>query len=82
MKRIFWGFVVFDQSNCWLQRNPDGQTMLASTITPIPQSIAQGNDWLLEDGSRLSFGRLALCILLRFVLGCGDLVALSDTLVM
>jgi len=44
----------------WLQGNPDGQTLLASTITPIPQSITQGDDPLLEDESRVSFGRSLL----------------------
>ncbi|KAG0630720.1 hypothetical protein M758_1G199600 [Ceratodon purpureus] len=43
---------------CYCEGNPDGQTMLASTLNPIPQSIAQGDDRLLEDGSHPSFGSM------------------------
>jgi hypothetical protein len=51
---------VFGCWNYWLQGNPDGQTLLASTITPIPQSIAEGDDQFPEDENRLSFGRSSL----------------------
>ncbi|XP_024370992.1 golgin candidate 6 isoform X2 [Physcomitrium patens] len=43
---------------CYCEGNSDGQTMLASTITPLPQSIAQGNDRLVDDEIRPSFGSM------------------------
>lgn len=44
-------------SNCFLQGNPDGQTMLASTITPLPQSHGRGNNRVVENEKQMSFGR-------------------------
>ncbi|XP_024530596.1 golgin candidate 6 [Selaginella moellendorffii] len=40
---------------CFCEGNPDGQTMLASTITPLPQSSRKR-----EDGHHLSFGSMLI----------------------
>lgn len=40
-----------------LQGNPDGQTLLASTITPVPQSNLGSHSWAAGHSNQLSFGR-------------------------
>ncbi|KAH9312359.1 hypothetical protein KI387_027394, partial [Taxus chinensis] len=42
---------------CFCEGNPDGQTMLASTITPLPQSSLNGGK-MIEHDNRLSFGSI------------------------
>eukprot|EP00252_Welwitschia_mirabilis_P026477 TRINITY_DN8701_c0_g1_i1.p1 TRINITY_DN8701_c0_g1~~TRINITY_DN8701_c0_g1_i1.p1 ORF type:complete len:947 (-),score=232.58 TRINITY_DN8701_c0_g1_i1:187-3027(-) len=42
---------------CFCEGNPDGQMMLASTITPLPQSSFHGEHFT-EDSHRLTFGSL------------------------
>jgi hypothetical protein len=42
---------------CFCEGNPDGQTMLASTITPLPQSHGRGNNRVVENEKQMSFGR-------------------------
>ncbi|BBN13693.1 intracellular protein transport protein USO1 [Marchantia polymorpha subsp. ruderalis] len=42
---------------CFCEGNPEGQTMLASTITPLPHSSSRGN-WSSEDDRNISFGSM------------------------
>lgn len=42
---------------CFCEGNPDGQTMLASTITPLPQPNLQDGNFT-EDGNHISFGSM------------------------
>lgn len=45
----------FNMSNCLSsQKNPDGQTMLASTLIPQPQSMTHAS---VEEDVNMSFGR-------------------------
>jgi len=48
---------------CFCEGNPDGQTLLASTITPMPQSNLGSHSWAAGHSNQLSFGRSKLnCI--------------------
>ncbi|CAK9156315.1 unnamed protein product, partial [Ilex paraguariensis] len=40
--------------HCFCEKNSDGQTMLASTLIPQPQSMTHGP---LEENVKMSFGR-------------------------
>nr|ATG70663.1 golgin candidate 6 [Microbiota decussata] len=42
---------------CFCEGNPDGQMMLASTITPLPQSSLHVGK-IMEDANRVSFGSI------------------------
>ncbi|KAL3691527.1 hypothetical protein R1sor_005178 [Riccia sorocarpa] len=42
---------------CFCEGNPEGQTMLASTITPLPHSSSRGN-WSSDDDRSISFGSM------------------------
>lgn len=42
---------------CFCEGNPDGQTMLASTITPLPQSSFHGGKFI-DGGNHMSFGSM------------------------
>lgn len=44
---------------CFCEGNPDGQFVLASTITPVPESSSSGNNEL-EDDKLVSFGSILL----------------------
>ncbi|KAL2641338.1 hypothetical protein R1flu_008925 [Riccia fluitans] len=48
---------------CFCEGNSEGQTMLGSTITPLPHSTSRGN-WPSDDDRSISFGSMLVRVLI------------------